>query len=484
MKSIFDIFKIRKDERWLAIVSALIFSFLNFMTVYMYWGRFCALSDNYHRLFVRWFRISGFDPLTYEVISYWDTAYNVYRHPLLAFFMWPFYQLNQLMMTLTGKNLSTVITALIIIFSAFYSSIFLFRIFKEIMMVKKRETYLLTALTFSMAFIMLSAMVPDHFIMSMFALTLTLYLSGKKLRNGSALNMWQTIAMFILTAGISLNNGLKVFLAALVTRRKRFFEWRFLLFAVILPSAMIWGFARWEYRTYVWPKEMARNEVKAKKNREYTEKIRLQVRDSIGSKDSAAVEALTKKIKQQKAVEKYRRDHKKIWNKNTGKPIAKGEFMRWTDKTTSRWDVAVECLFGEGILLHRDYLLGDVLRNRPLIVKYDTSNLLGYINYLAEAFIVIFFVIGVWMGRKSVFLWTSMSFLMMDMLLHMGLGFGINEIYIMSAHYLFVLPIGIAYLFKALEARKRPYMAVAFACALTAVWCFVWNIINIIGYCL
>ena len=335
MKSIFDIFKIRKDERWLAIVSALIFSFLNFMTVYMYWGRFSALSDNYHRLFVRWFRISGFDPLTYEVISYWDTAYNVYRHPLLAFFMWPFYQLNQLMMTLTGKNFSTVITALIIIFCAFYSSIFLFRIFKEIIMVKKREAYLLTALTFSMAFIMLSAMVPDHFIMSMFALTLTLYLSGKKLRNGSALNMWQTIAMFILTAGISLNNGLKVFLTALVTRRKRFFEWRFLLFAVILPSAMIWGFARWEYRTYVWPKEMARNEVKAKKNREYTEKIRLQVRDSIGSKDSVAVEALTKKIKQQKAVEKYRRDHKKIWNKNTGKPIAKGEFMRWTDKTTS-----------------------------------------------------------------------------------------------------------------------------------------------------
>ena len=158
--------------------------------------------------------------------------------------------------------------------------------------------------------------------------------------------------------------------------------------------------------------------------------------------------------------------------------------MRWTDKTTSRWDVAVECLFGEGILLHRDYLLGDVLRNRPLIVKYDTSNLLGYINYLAEAFIVIFFVIGVWMGRKSVFLWTSMSFLLMDMLLHMGLGFGINEIYIMSAHYLFVLPIGMAYLFKTIENRKRWSVAIYTVCALTAMWCFAWNIVNIIGYCL
>lgn len=479
MKSLFDIFKIRKDERWLAIVSVIAFAFLNFMTVNMYWGRFSAISDNYHRLFVRWFRISGFDPLTYEVISHWDTAYNVYRHPLLAFFMWPFCQLNQLLMTLTGKNFATVITALIIVFCAVYSTVFMFRIFKDMIKVRMREAYLLTGMTFSMAFIMLSAMVPDHFMMSMFALTLTLYLSGKKLRNGSALNMWQTIALFVLTAGISLNNGLKVFLSALITRRERFFEWRYLLLAVILPSAMIWGFARWEYRTYVWPKEMARNEVKAKKNREYTEKIRQQVRDSIGSTDSLAVEALTKKIKQQKAKDKYRRDHKLIWNRNTGKPMGKGEFMRWTDKTTSRWDVAVEGLFGEGIQLHRDYLLGDVLRNRPVIVRYQ-----NWWNYAFETVIMVLFVAGTWCGRKQRLMWLAMAMFMFDMALHMGLGFGINEIYIMSAHYLFVLPIGIAYLFKALEARKRPYLAIAFACALTAVWCFAWNIINIIGYCL
>ena len=190
------------------------------------------------------------------------------------------------------------------------------------------------------------------------------------------------------------------------------------------------------------------------------------------------------KIKQEKAVEKYRRDHKKIWNKNTGKPIAKGEFMRWTDKTTSRWDVAVESLFGEGIQLHKDYLLKDVLRNRPLIVRYDTSNIFGYINYLVETLIVMLFIVGIWLGRKKLFLWTALSFFILDMALHMGLGFGINEIYIMSAHYLFVLPIGIAYLFKAIEARKRAYFVVSSVCALIAVWCFAWNITNIIGYCL
>ena len=77
-----------------------------------------------------------------------------------------------------------------------------------------------------------------------------------------------------------------------------------------------------------------------------------------------------------------------------------------------------------------------------------------------------------------------MSFFLMDMLLHMGLGFGINEIYIMSAHYLFVLPIGMAYLFKAIEKRKQLSVIVYSVCVMTAVWCFAWNIINIVGYCL
>lgn len=484
MRNILDIFKIHKDERWLAIVSAILFSFLNFLTVNLYWNRFCTVSDNYHRLFVRRFSISGFDPLTYEVISRWNPAYNVYRHPLLAFFMWPFSQLNQLLISLTGHNLATVITASVVVFCALYSAIFLFRIFKDVIMVRMREAYLLTGLTFSMSFIMLSAMVPDHFIMSMFALTLTLYLSGRKLKCGSALNMWQTIAMFILTAGISLNNGLKIFLAALVTRRKRFFEWRYLLFAVIIPCAMMWRFARWEYYTFVWPKEIARNEIKAKKNREYTEKIRQQVRDTIGSKDSAAVEAMTREILDRKAVEKNRRNQKKALSNKTGKPIAQGEFMRWTDKTTSRWDVAVECLLGEGIQLHSDYLLCDVLRSRPIIVRYDTSNVSGYINYLVEAIIVGFFLVGLWMGRKKLFLWSALSFLLMDMVLHMGLGFGINEIYIMSAHYLFVLPIAMAYLFKAVEQKKKLSLAIYAVCTLTAVWCFAWNISHVIGYCL
>lgn len=481
MKKILNIFRIYREERWLALVSTIVFTLLNSMTVIRYYGSFSQLSDNYHRLFVQTFRVSGFDPLTYEVISNWCTAYNVYRHPLLAFFMWPANQINQGLMMLTGTNFATIVTAMIIVACSVYSCLFLFRIFTRVIEIRPISAYILSTLYFGFAYIMLSSMVPDHFIMSMAALLLTLYIAGMKLKHGSALNAWQTIGLFVLTAGISLNNGLKVFLAALVTRRKRFFRPGFLLLAVALPSLLMWGFARWEYRTYVWPKEMARHEIKMRKDREHTAQIRSQVRDSIGSKDSAAVEKLVRKIKQQKAVETYRANRKKIWNRNTGKPFAKGEFMRWTDKTTARWPVCVENLFGESIQLHEKNLLGDVLRNRPVIVKYSCVA-----NYIVEAAIVLLFLLGIWFGRRSLFLWTAMSFMLMDVLLHVVLGFGINEIYIMSAHYMFVLPIATAFLLKASDAasvRHRWMPAVLHTLILAlALWCWIWNVRLILQY--
>lgn len=482
MRRILNIFRINPEERLLAFFSAIIFALLNTLTVVRYYGSFSQLSDSYHRLFVRTFHISGFDPLTYELLSNWDTVYNVYRHPLLAFMLWPLNQVNQGLMILTGTNFATTVTALLLVACSVYSCIFLFRILTHVIETGTTDAYMLCAMYYGFAFIMLSTMVPDHFILSMAALLMTLYISGMKIKRGEMLGTWQTIALFIVTAGISLNNGLKVFIAALATRRLRFFRPAYLIMAVALPSMLIWGFARWEYRTFVWPKEMARNELRMKKSREQTEKIRQEVRDSIGAADSARVEKMVKAIKQKRAVEKYRADHKKIWNRNTGKPIAKGEFMRWTDITTPRWDTAVENLFGEAIILHSDYLLGDVLRDRPVIVRYRCP-----VNYVFEALIILLFAAGIWFGRKSLFMWTAMAFFMMDMALHVGLGFGINEIYIMSPHYLFAIPIAIAFLLRRLqqgESVRRWQRTVRTMVVVTAAWCWMNNLYLIISYML
>lgn len=482
MRRILNIFRINPEERLLAFFSAIIFALLNTLTVVRYYGSFSQLSDSYHRLFVRTFHISGFDPLTYELLSNWDTVYNVYRHPLLAFMLWPLNQVNQGLMILTGTNFATTVTALLLVACSVYSCIFLFRILTRVIETGTTDAYMLCAMYYGFAFIMLSTMVPDHFILSMAALLLTLYISGMKIKRGEMLGTWQTIALFVVTAGISLNNGLKVFIAALATRRLRFFRPAYLIMAVALPSMLIWGFARWEYRTFVWPKEMARNELRMKKSREQTEKIRQEVRGSIGAADSTRVEKMVKAIKQKRAVEKYRADHKKIWNRNTGKPIAKGEFMRWTDITTPRWDTAVENLFGEAIILHSDYLLGDVLRDRPVIVRYRCP-----VNYVFEALIIFLFAAGIWFGRKSLFMWTAMAFFMMDMALHVGLGFGINEIYIMSPHYLFAIPIAIAFLLRRLQsggAMKRWQRTVRTMVVVTAAWCWMNNLYLIISYML
>lgn len=478
IKRIINIFTLRKEERYPVLTAMAFFIVLNIINVCGYWYRFSVPAGNYHKLFVNAYRLSGFDPLTYEVISRWIPAYNIYRHPLLAFFMYPFYLLNQGLISITGVNCATIITALILVGCSTYSFVFLFRILRNVICISLRHTLVVAMMYFSFGFILLSSMAPDHFVMSQCCLLLTVWLAGEKLKRGSALNMWQTIALFVLTAGVSLNNGLKVFLAALVTRRQRFFRWRYLLFAVVMPSALMWGVAEWEYKTWQWPREQKLYEIKIRKDKEATQRLRKQITDTISDKSTEAIEREVKRVKQEREEAKKRANLKKPWIRNTGTPMADSGFMHWTDKSTSRVDAIVENLFGEGIQLHRDYALGDVLRNRPVVVRY--SGLWRYCNYTVEAIIVALFAFGLWCGRRRLFMWTAMSCFIMDMALHLGLGFGINEIYIMSAHYLFVVPIAVAYIIKANERQTVPRRTAVALVAFTGLWCLVWNL-TVIG---
>lgn len=478
MKKVFDIFKIKKEERTSAWIALCVAIFLNALTIIKYYDSFSKLSNNYHKLFVKAFHVAGFDPLTYAAVSQWDTEYNVYRHPLLAFFMYIPNQIDQALMMLTGINCVQFIVGAILVFCAFYSFIFLYRIFREVIGTQRFEANLLSAFYFSFAYIMVSSMVPDHFVMSMLILLMILYISGVCMKKGRKLNIWQTVLLFIFTAGVSLNNGLKTFLAALFTNKRSFFRPKYLLLGVILPAALIWGAAQWEYHTFVWPKEMARHEAKMKKNKEATDKIYQQYKDTAQTKDSAQIAAGVQKIIKDKVRAKYQRDHKQIWNKNKGKAIAKQGFMSWTDISTSRSETLVENFFGESIMLHKKHLLGDVLRNRPVIVKYESA-----VNYIVEGIIVVLFILGIVAGRKSRFLQLTMMFFLFDAALHIGLGFGINEVYIMSAHYMYAIPIAIAFLAIRPQSRKATW---AFRCLLMVITAYLWisNGYLLIGYML
>ena len=490
MKKIFDIFKIKKEERWLALGIFLALAILNGVVIARYAGTFTLVTDDYYKNFIRHFCVSGFDPLTYWVLSDWNAAYNVYRHPLLAFYLYIPYLINMGLMKLTGYNCALFIAVIIQMFCGFYATLFLQRFFREVLELDKAASSILTLLFFSFGYVMVTCIVPDHFVISMLLLILALYVSGRRIKHNHPLKIWQTVVYFVLTAGTSLNNGLKIFFSALFVNRKRFFRPKYLLLAVILPAALLWGFCRWEYRTFVWPVEMARKEMKAKKTAEKKARQERmaqlkQIKDSL-TKDSIqrglkiiTPEEIAQKAKNdsiQKAKQLARNEARKKRGPKQGAPIMKGEFMNWTDATSSRTLSIVENLMGESIQLHQDYVLQDELRHRPMFVNYRYA-----FNYIVEALIIILFLAGIWAGRKSRYLWLVMSYFGLDMLLHIGLGFGLNEVYIMSGHWIYALPIAIGFLLK--ETRHQRYSLCLKSLLLTiGLFLLIYNGILIIGY--
>jgi len=127
-----------------------------------------------------------------------------------------------------------------------------------------------------------------------------------------------------------------------------------------------------------------------------------------------------------------------------------------------------ENLFGESIQLHQKYTLCDVIRDRPVFVSYN-----WVVNYIVEGFIVLLFLGGIWAGKRSKLMWMCLSFFALDMILHIGLGFGINEVYIMTAHWAYVIPLCIGCLIKSMKGGIRH--AITLLTALIAFYLIVYN---------
>jgi hypothetical protein len=365
--------------------------------------------------------------LTYIGVTDWDIVYQVYRHPLLSFMIWPIYLLNEGLTAIFGVNCVQYLVALPLIVSSFYSYIFLYRIHREVIELERWDATLLTAFYFSFAYILLSFIVPDHFTISMFLLLITLYISGICIKKGREFRWWQSAILFYITAGVTLSNGIKVFMSGFFVNLKDFFRPKYLLLAVILPAALLWGTASWEYNQFVLPKENARIAQKEQKEEE----------------QKARVAQMT--LEEQQKFEKKKAQREEVLRRQaakSGTPMEDHGFLKWTDISTSRWQSAYENLFGESLQFHQDFFLEDVLVHRPVFVPYR-----WWLSYALEVVILLLFFTGIWFGRKNRFLWLCLSYLAFNLFIHIILGFGINEIYIMTPHWAYVLPIATAYLF-------------------------------------
>ena len=432
---VFGLFRVKPEERVQAMVALAVIIALNVLFIYRLHELFLQPGFGpYWRVFERELHLSGYDPYTYLTVTDWDVVYETHRHPLLAFLVWPLWLFNQGMTWLTGVNCVQYIVAVPVVVSSLYSYIFLFRIFREVIRLRHDDATLMTMFTFSMAYILLSVIVPDHFTISMFLILLTLYISGICIKKGREFQWWQSAILFIIMAGVTLSNGVKVFLAGFFVNLKDFFRPKYLMLAVVLPAALLWGIAVWEHHAFVEPRQQAREAMKQRKAEE--EKTRVA---QMSPEARARFEA--KKAKREMVLQRQAA--------KTGKPMEDKGFLKWTDISTSRWQTVYENLFGEAIQFHRQHFLEDTLVGRPVFVPY-----LSWFSYVVEAIVVLLSLVGIWFGRRNRFLWLCLSCLAMDMGIHLVLGFGINEVFIMAPHFLFVLPIATAFLLREVKGHS------------------------------
>ena len=280
----FKLFKIKPEERIQSLVALTVIVLLNALFIYRMHDLFMQEGFGpYWKVFEHELHLSGYDPLTYLGVTDWDVVYQVYRHPLLSFMIWPLYLLNEGLTWLFGVNCVQYLVAFLLTVCSYYSYIFLYRIHREVIALSRWDATLLTAFYFSFAYILLSVIVPDHFTISMFLLLITLYISGVCIQKGREFRWWQSAIFFYITAGVTLSNGIKVFLSGFFVNLKDFFRPKYLLLAVVLPAALLWGTAVWEYRTYVLPKEKARAEMKARQEKVLKEKVAAMSPEDMGS---------------------------------------------------------------------------------------------------------------------------------------------------------------------------------------------------------
>ena len=419
---IFNIFKVKKEERWLVFIMLAVFLTFNILLITSHYHVYTmGTHGGFWSIFTKNFRMSGYDNWSWITISGMRIHFITSRHPLYLTFLYPLYLLNHWLIEVFGHNFAVYFMAAIIVLSAFYAAVFAYRIFREVMELRRFDSTLLTVLLFSFGHILIPSMVPDHFIVSMMFLLMALYICGKKMKKGELLTAWQSLLLTFFTAGMATSNGAKIFLAGLFTNRKKFFTWKYICIGVILPCLLLIGIQQSQYYLLEVPQKAVISNI---------EKVKRQ-------KDPKGVEEFYKK--------------RNAWQKtHLGQTMSKESMLDWLDTSTPRTRTLVENFFGESIQLHQRYLLKDVAWDRPVFVTYNWIT-----NYVIEAIMVVLFVLGIIFGYRKRFFQMLLAWFACDITLHLILGFGITEVYIMASGWAFIIPIAYGYLIKGLSHRYR-----------------------------
>lgn len=202
---------LRREERWPALVALAVIVALNALMVGKYYDVFAKnIHGGFWGMFTGKFHVSGYDPILYLVMSVWRVLFNGFRHPLLLWMLYPAACLNEWLMPIAGINCAQLITAAMLTVADFASFVLFHRLLRDVVGLCRADTALLTALFFSFAYVMVPMVVPDHFAFSLCLLLLTLYVCGRHMRDGTPLSAPAAALLMVVTAGVTLSNGVKV----------------------------------------------------------------------------------------------------------------------------------------------------------------------------------------------------------------------------------------------------------------------------------
>ena len=436
---IFNIFKVKKEERWLAFAMLAVFVTFNAMVIASHYHVYTMEAHGgFWSVFTKNFRMSGYDCWSWITVSGGRIHFVTSRHPLYLTFLYPLYLLNDWLIQNVGYNFAVYFMAVIIVFSAFYAVLFMYRVFREVLELRRKDARILTLLLFSFGHVLIPTMVPDHFVISLMLLSLTLYITGKKMKKGQLLTAWQSLVLTFFTAGMATSNGVKTLLAGLFTNGKKVFTCKFISIGVVLPLLLLLGIQQSQYYLLEVPQQAVVRHIESETLKKNPQKV----------------------LEHKKQRDEWQRTH-------LGQPVGDGVITKLMDVSTPRIPTIVENFFGESIQLHQRSLLKDVSWERPIFVEYNWS-----VNYIIEAFIVLLFIVGIVFSYKQRFFKMLLAWFACDLTLHLILGFAVTEVYIMTSGWVFIIPISYGYLLKRLSMKWLKLMRVALIMLTIYLWIY------------
>lgn len=438
---------IRNHRETIAVgaIGFAVFAALNIMMLQYHYEPWTNPKAGFWSVFWNKFEVSGFDPYTYIVISKWRPLYILSRHPLLAVMMWPLSQLNEWLKDVTGMNCAIHIVAVMWTLLSTCSWMLMYRIMRKIVELDKWASLLLTVFFFSFSHVFLLTFVSDHMAFSLPLLLLTIYLAGKNIKENKVMPLWQSLLLLGIGTGVTTTNCVKIALADSLTllpftrkdgwgaRGAR--QGKPLVLALLkrwamylIPLGIVLGLYFYQDST---------SQAEERRNIKHT---------------------VEKRMERDKTFAKYWKDNERVVEERKKQQTVHISIATNTEYHIDRLPSLIENIFGEGLVLHDTYVLKDSNKHhRPVEVHYRY-----WWQYAIEFQMVALFLMGVWLGRREKLMWMAGLMFLFDMALHVGLNFASADVYIMTAHWAFVIPIAYAFILK--HYKEQPKVDVFVRC--------------------